>query len=90
MCTAYGNPIVSLSWYFNDSQEILKNITGMLEIIPSIISFDGVKYITRSFLNILHVTKDLEGLFICEGENNVTNFLGIPKLDSANIIVQGM
>ena len=83
--------MVSLSWYFlsNSSEEPIKNLTGVIEITTSSYS-DGKAQLTTSVLHLLYVTKKQEGVFICRGENNVTNLIHSPEYDTTNLTVQGM
>ena len=86
-CHFSGNPSPKVHWYMSTIK--LSTNNRVLVSMESEYSGELGLYLVTSNLHISYLQSSDEALYLCAGENNVTNFIGSIQNASAYVIVQG-
>ena len=89
ICEAFGIPIPSIQWFFNDSNMVLVNSTNIV-ISDFVMTNDSGLDVRVSVIEIVDsVRSSHEGEFTCIASNGVNNSINTPEMGAALLIVQG-
>ena len=88
-CRAFGIPVPTIQWFFNESDTALTNSNNIL--ISDIVKTNGSGLDIRvSVIEIIDSVRSLhEGVFTCVATNGIINSIGTPEMDSTTLTVQG-
>ena len=88
-CEAFGIPIPSIQWFFNESNMALANFTGIF-ISDFIVTNESGLDLRVSVIEIMDTVRSFhEGEFTCVASNGVNNSIGTPEMGVSFLIVQG-
>lgn len=87
-CNYTGVPSPSIVWYRNvsNSFEILQNTGDRIRIVEIKSEEEGV---TNSNIDIFNVTIQDDGIYRCQGVNNIPNLIDAKESTEASITIHG-
>lgn len=90
-CTAFGIPVPSFMWYYNDSSDDPLSSDNIVFNISNTITTNGSGLVlTESTLTILNTSRDQhEGNYSCRATNGIDNLIRTPEIANTALIVQG-
>lgn len=89
-CTAFGIPLPSFMWYFNESSDPLLSDNVEFSISNTMTTNGSGLVLTMSTLTILNTSRSQhEGDYSCTATNGIDNLIGTPEIAEARLIVQG-
>ena len=85
-CEAFGIPLPSLTWSHQDGTEIQLQ-EGVVEIKTENKANSTGSRFAVSNLTFHSVHDTNEAVYICHGENDVSNLIGTPESDTGEIVI---
>ena len=89
LCQAFGIPLPTLEWFYNDTEEPISNSTyytifNMAEVNGSNLT------IVASTLQVTDAVRSAhEGSYMCQATNDIDNLINTPDNQSTFLTVQG-